>query len=257
MTKLVGILNISPDSVSDVGESFFTEKAITKAADMIANGVDVIDIGAESTRPGASALDHHDEWYRLGPVLTAILPLVKGTNIEISVDSYHYQTIDKALSLGINWVNDLSGCSDKRMIDLVAEYPKVKLVLMHNLGIHASPKLMINKENYIIEIKKWAEEKIIHLKEQGITDHQIIFDPGISFGKSKEQSLDIIKNIAQFSYLGKIMVGHSRKAQANILADEIENHITSVYLANTKVDYIRVHDYMANKRATRAANYLW
>jgi dihydropteroate synthase len=252
MSKIVGILNIAPDSFSDVGESFFTEKAIRTATDMIANGVEVIDIGTESTRPGASALDHHDEWYRLGPVVAAILSIIKGTNIEISVDSYHYQTIDKALSLGINWVNDLSGCSDKRMIDLVGEYPQVKLVLMHNLGLHASPKLIIAKSNYLGEIKKWAEEKIIQLKEQGITDNQIIFDPGLGFGKNQEQALNIIKHIDQFSYLGKIMVGYSRKANThNILP-----HLSLAYLAHSKVDYIKVHDYLTSKPATRAANYL-
>jgi dihydropteroate synthase len=264
MTKIVAILNITPDSFSDGGENFVVDNALKSAASMIEAGIDVIDIGAESTRPGAKILDSDDEWNRLGPVLMEIIPMIRDTDIKISIDSYHYQTIEKSLHLGIDIVNDVSGCIDQNIIDIVASHGEVKMVLMHNLGVPANPKITIkSSENHIEVIKKWAEERIVHLRENGISDDQIIFDPGVGFGKTAEQSLDIIKNISKFKHLAKIMVGHSRKSFMSIFSKDkpsmrdIETYITSSYLSTHDVEYIRVHDFMGNKKAIMAAKYLW
>jgi dihydropteroate synthase len=118
-------------------------------------------------------------------------------------------------------------------------------------------------DDYINVIKNWAEKKIISLKELGIIDNQIIFDPGIGFGKTPIQSLNIIKRIADFKYLGKIMVGHSRKSFMSLFSEQpapnrdIETYVSSCYLAINQVDYIRVHDFIGNKRAINATKILW
>jgi dihydropteroate synthase len=263
MTKIVAILNITPDSFSDGGENFAIDKAVKSVATMIESNVGVIDIGAESTRPGAKILNSDDEWNRLCPVLMEIIPMIKGTNIKISIDSYHYRTVEKSLHLGVDIVNDVSGCIDQNMIDIVASHGEVKMVLMHNLGIPANSKIIIDSENHIEIIQKWAEEKIIHLKENGISDNQIIFDPGVGFGKNPQQSLDIIKKISEFKHLASIMVGHSRKSFMSIFSKDrpserdIETYVTSSYLSLMGIEYIRVHDFIGNQKAIMAAKHLW
>ena len=263
MTKIVAILNITPDSFSDGGVNFAIDNAINTAQSMIDAGVDVIDIGGQSTRPGSGMLTYEDEWHRLRPVIGAISSMVKNTKVEVSVDSYHYQTIEKAMLLGIDIVNDVSGSIDDKITEMVAEHGQIKMVLMHNLGIPADLKNVIMEVNHLEVIEQWGLEKIIYLKERGISDNQIIFDPGIGFGKNAEQAIDIIKKIDYFKHLGQIMVGHSRKSFIKLFSDveasqrDIETHIASAYLAQKNIAYLRVHDFIGNSRAINIAKYLW
>jgi dihydropteroate synthase len=263
-TKIVGILNITPDSFSDGGVNFNLDNALENAQLMIENDVDVIDLGAQSTRPHAPILSFNNEWERLKPVLTKLKTLTLGSKTKISIDTYNYQTAEKALELGIDWINDVSGCIDKRIINLVVKYG-VKIILMHNLGIPADPQITIdNKKDLINTIKDWAQNKLIELKNHGISEQNIIFDPGIGFGKTADQSLSIIKNIQNFKDIGlEILVGHSRKSFINILRDippqqrDIETYIISSYLSLNGVKYIRVHDFIGNQRAINAAQQLF
>jgi dihydropteroate synthase len=261
--KIIGILNITPDSFSDGGENFNIDKALLKIGEMIDAGVNIIDIGAESTRPSATRLSPQEEWHRLRELLTQIQPLLKDSNITISIDSYHYQTTEKAIELGVGIINDVSGCNNQ-MMSLIAK-TNVKIVLMHSLGVPVDPNIVIDEhQDAITVIKKWANDKIIEMENKGINKENIIFDPGIGFGKTKHQSLHLIKNIEQFRDLGlAILVGHSRKSFMSAFTKlpasqrDIETYAISIYLAQKKVDYIRVHDVSGNIRAINAACYLF
>mgnify|MGYP002784396321 CR=1 FL=1 len=253
-TSLVGIINVTPDSFSDGGSSVHFEEASALARKMVKEGASVIDIGAESTRPGAKTISPDEEWKRLGPALEAIRKT--DLNAWISVDTRNFETAQKAILLGIDWINDVSGLENQKMIELVANNA-VNVVVMHNLGIPADKNLTISEnENPVQIVTEWAKNKILQLEKYGIKKERIIFDPGIGFGKTAQQSLDIVMNIASLRQLGvRLLVGHSRKSFLNIFTEkkpeqrDYETSIFSSYLANAGVDYLRVHNISVNKNA--------
>ncbi|MFN7038748.1 MAG: dihydropteroate synthase [Alphaproteobacteria bacterium] len=261
--KLVGILNITPDSFSDGGKYLNLHDAVSQAEQLITDGADIIDIGAESTRPNAIAISSKEEWNRLSNILPIIINLAKSHNIMTSIDTYHIESAQKAIDLGIDIVNDVSGANSLEMQKLVSLSNK-KIIIMHNLGIPANPKFTVDPQIDIIKyIKDYAEKKILQLMALGVERKNIIFDPGIGFGKNTAQSFELIKNISQFHSLNvEILVGHSRKSFFNMFTSvdfkdrDIETFITSVYLAKNNVSYLRVHNVAANKRALNIANAL-
>ena len=254
MSALVGILNITDDSFSDGGLYNNPDTAVIQARKMVDEGASVIDIGAESTRPGAKSIHHEEEWKKLLPMLEAIRS--SELNAWISVDTRNPETALKAILLGVDWINDVSGFSSKKMIEAVKDNA-VTIVVMHSLGIPANPDVTIpENENVVKTVYQWAENKISELESHGIKKDRIIIDPGIGFGKTAEQSLRLIKNITEFIKLGvKILVGHSRKSFLKLFTDKPANErdhetcrITS-YLAYHNVDYIRVHNVIENSKA--------
>jgi dihydropteroate synthase len=244
-SKLAGILNVTPDSFSDGGESFLPEDAITQAEQLIADGADVIDIGAESTRPGATPLTSTQEWERLAPVLERLIG--KAT---ISIDTRHPETAKKALAMGADWINDVSGLADPAMAEVLANYPQSYYVLMHSLSVPADPNQILPEEQDVVQaILHFARQKLEYLAEQGIAKERTIFDPGIGFGKNAQQSLELIERIEEFKTLGvPLFVGHSRKSFlakfSNTLAAD-RDALTlefSKKLSACGVDYLRVHN---------------
>ncbi len=214
-TKIVGILNITPDSFFDGGKFDAFESAIAQTKKMIAEGADVIDIGAESTRPKAVPIGFDEEWKRLEKILPAVIFEIKNSSRKIltSIDSYHFETIKKAHGLGIDIINDVSGLVDEKIIKFIAE-KNIATILMHNLAIHANPDLIINQHlNLTEEILNWARKKISDLEKKGVKKSQLIFDPGIGFAKNAEQSIRILKNIDAYRVLGlPLYIGHSKKS---------------------------------------------
>lgn len=256
--KLVGILNITPDSFSDGGAYIDPQKAIEHAIQLANDGADVIDIGAESTRPGATPLTAEQEWQRLAPLLCELVNHFKATPTLLSLDSRHPANVEKALALGIDWVNDVSGGDDEAMLKLVKHAPDhVKFVFMHHLGIPADKSRVIAaNENVVDVVKQWAERKMIHFERMGIAKERLIFDVGIGFGKTAEQSLALIAHLAAFKALGvALYVGHSRKSFLNpycdhsISAKDEGTLVTSLYLAQQGVDYIRIHNVAMHQSA--------
>jgi len=253
-TKIVGILNITPDSFSDGGKFSSLENAVLQLKKMIDEGVDIIDIGAESTRPNATPISAQEEWSRLEKILpTLIFEIKKHPQIKSSIDSYHFENIKKSHQLGIDIVNDVSGLVDEKIIDFVAQN-NITTILMHNLAIHANRDLIVNKNLDINkEIIRFAQNKIAALGEKGIKKSQLIFDPGIGFAKDASQSIGILKNINSYRVLGlPIYVGHSKKRFLNDL--DIEGDLAkktlavSKYLIDCDVDFIRVHDIADHKK---------
>jgi len=256
-TKIVGILNITPDSFSDGGSFFNTESAIKKIQSLENEGAEVIDIGAESTRPYASELSPDEEWNRLSPILEKISHIK--IKAEISIDTRHPETAERAISAGVHWINDVSGFENPEMINVVKN-SNVKIVFMHNLGIPANKQKTIpDKDNPVKTVCSWAETKIKLFENSGISKERLIFDPGIGFGKNAEQSLQLIKSASDFKKIGtKIMFGHSRKSFIALFSDkqaserDIETFAISCHLYQCGIDYLRVHDAEGNIRAITA-----
>ncbi len=274
-TKLVGVLNLTPDSFYDGGKFFDEQKAVEQLELMMNQGAEMIDIGAESSRPRSDVLSADEEWKRLEKFLPKIVAATQAFNqknqrkVVLSLDSYHYENLIKAWELGVEIVNDISGLVDNRLIDFIAKN-NVTAIMMHNLGIHANPDLIVNKDFDVIqEVVSWTERKLEILTEFGVKKSQLIFDPGVGFSKNKVQSLKILKNIKKFSCLGlPIFVGHSQKScldelkikeswlknkkmpefELNQNSREFKTLAVSQFLIKNEVDYLRVHDIFSHKK---------
>jgi len=253
---IMGILNVTPDSFYDGGKYFNIDAALERAFEMINEGADIIDIGGESTRPGAQPVEIKEEKRRVLPI---IKELRKKSDIPISIDTYKSEVAELSLREGANIVNDISGMKfDERMPYVIKKYG-AGCVIMH---IRGTPKDMQKNpyyENTIEEIKEELKERIIFLKSFEIKDEQIIIDPGIGFGKRVYDNLLILKNILEFKKLSyPLLLGHSRKSFIGKVLN-IENPserknaticITS-FLILKKIDIIRVHDVKETKEAKK------
>ncbi len=256
-TKFVGILNVTPDSFSDGGKFNSFDSAITHLMKMMKDGALMIDVGAESTRPQAIKISPQEEWQRLEKILPAVILAAKkfsekkSKKIEISIDSYHFETLLKAHEIGVDVFNDVSGLSDERIIDFIAT-KNITTILMHSEKIVTNPDLFVNQHLKINdEILFWAQQKIAALKKKNVRKSQLIFDVGIGFGKDAQQCLRILKNIDFYRVLElPIYVGHSKKSFLDALkidGDRAQKTvIISKYLLSKKVDYLRVHDVEAH-----------
>ena len=254
-TKLVGILNYTPDSFSDGGKFFTTEKALQQVKHLIDGGADIIDVGAESTRPtylytehGSNTIPQSEEWDRLHNILPAIIEIAHSHNVQVSIDTRHAKTAEKAIELNVDYINDVSALSDNNMIQ-VLQNSSASIIITHNLGIPLVKGNNIPEDrDPINEIITWAQKHISKLIDAGISKDRIIIDPGIGFSKTGIQSLYILNNIDKLKTLNyPIYVGHSRKAFLSLcgLNDHTRNNATlavSIFLFQKGIEFIRVHN---------------
>ena len=254
MTNIVGILNITPDSFSDGGNHYNPDLALKHAERLIKDGANIIDIGAESTRPGAIKIDIETELSRLTQILPDVILLAHKNSVQVSIDTYKPKIAEFALSYGIDFINDITGFFDIDMINLAVNSNK-KIIVMHNSWILEDKN--INKNWCINEIINWAKLKINDLEAHQVKRNNIIIDPGIGFGKTDEQSWDIINHAERLNVLGvKTYIGHSRKRCMNLDDDnklDIKNRDTytvavSAMLAWKNIDYIRVHNVSLHRK---------
>jgi dihydropteroate synthase len=260
----MGIINVTPDSFSDGGKFDDAESAVRQAQFLAASGASVLDLGAESTRPGATPISPEVEWKRLQPALEAILDWRKTLGDEaprISVDTRHAEVARQALHSGADWINDVSGLTDPEMIAAVRD-SDADLVFMHSLTVPPRKDVLLPADvNPVNHLLRWAEEKIARLESQGIDSQRLIFDPGIGFGTTPEQAFSLLRDIRRFHALGvRLLVGHSRKGFiAHAMTDsslerDIETTALSQHLARSGVHYIRVHDVAMNARALKVTS---
>ncbi|GAB6156188.1 dihydropteroate synthase [Desulfosporosinus burensis] len=250
-TLVMGILNVTPDSFSDGGRYFNLENAIEQAERMIKEGVDILDIGAESTRPGHEEVSPDEEWRRIEPILKTLLERV---SVPVSIDTYKAKVAARALEAGAHLINDVWGLQkDPDMARVVGEY-KAPVIVMHNQVGITYHHLMGDMLNFLRHSIELAEA-------QGLSGDQIIVDPGIGFGKTTEQNLEVMARLAEFKTLGHpVLLGTSRKSMIgktlNLTVDErVEGTLaTSVLGVVSGVDIIRVHDVQANCRAVQMAD---
>lgn len=208
-TLVMGILNVTPDSFADGGKHFTTEDALNRAKEMIDEGVDIIDIGGESTKPGADRVTETEEAERVVPVLEQLIPL--GT--DVSIDTTRSSIAEKAIKLGVKYVNDVSGgLADNEMYKLIAKHPEVQYVIMHWRGHSKTMQELATYKDVVKEVKEELEERVNCAIEAGVDPDQIIIDPGIGFSKSPEHNWELLKNLDRLSLLGyPILIGASRK----------------------------------------------
>lgn len=206
----MGILNVTPDSFSDGGLYFDKDRAVGQALRMQEEGADILDIGGESTRPGAENVSVKEEIRRIVPVIEAI---AKEVRVPISVDTCKSAVAEAAISAGASLINDISGLRFDLHMSRVASEHKVPVVIMH---IKGTPKNMQQNPTYralIPEITDYLYGSIEIARNAGIPDDRIIIDPGIGFGKTVNHNLEIIRRLDEFSNFEKpILLGHSRKS---------------------------------------------
>jgi dihydropteroate synthase len=219
----MGVLNVTPDSFSDGGNFLSQENAVQHALQMERDGADLIDIGAESTRPGSVGITAEEEWSRLAPVLAALRTRLK---IPISVDTRKSEIAAKAIESGAELINDVSGLKYDPCIAEISARAKIPLILMHMRG---EPQTMQQKpfaRNALKDVTQGLRTSLSIARKSGVRDSQIILDPGIGFGKSYAQNYELLANLPQLAKLGfPLLVGTSRKgfiaktlAQENILS---------------------------------------
>ena len=251
-TLIMGILNMTPDSFSDGGQFKSHNKAIDHALKMVEEGANIIDIGGESTRPGAEAVQLEEELSRTIPIIEAIR---LKSNCLISIDTYKSKVAKTALAAGADMVNDISGLTfDHNMASLVAER-NVPVIIMHIKGKPGDMQKNPNYDNLIKEIKAFFEIQIAIAKKAGIDSGNIILDPGIGFGKRLEDNFEIIRELGQISTMGyPVLLGPSRKSFIGFTLDlPIEERIEGTLASITAgvingARIVRVHDIRATRR---------
>lgn len=252
---IMGVLNLTPDSFFDGRRFLEPEAAVQHAFRMEAEGADIIDLGGESTRPGAQAVPLKEEFRRVLPVLKRLSGRLK---VPISIDTYKSEVAERCIQCGAEMVNDISGLYfDPRMKEVVARH-QVPVIVMHMKG---TPRDMQKDPQYrdlIGEILSFFRESISRADAAGVPADKIIIDPGIGFGKSFAHNLDILKGLESFKVLGKpIMVGVSRKSFLGKILDlpvdeRLEGSIAAaLYAVLRGANIVRVHDVAATVRALR------
>ena len=211
-TLIMGVLNVTPDSFSDGGQFFGRQEAVDQGFRLAEAGADILDIGGESTRPGAKVLEEEEEARRTIPVIEGLREKI---DIPISIDTRKAGVAERALAVGAEMINDISALRfDERMAQVVAA-SQVPVVLMHMRGDPATMQSDTHYDDLMGELLEFFRERIAHAEAKGIRADRIILDPGIGFGKSLERqhNLVLLKNLRQFKTLGKpLLIGPSRKA---------------------------------------------
>jgi dihydropteroate synthase len=254
--KIMGILNVTPDSFSDGNLFNHSEKALAHALQMEKEGADIIDIGGESTRPGAEKVELQTELDRVIPVIEKIR---KHSDIPLSVDTYKAVVAKEALKAGADIVNDVSALRfDQQMSEILKQNPDVPVILMHMLG---TPRTMQQNPSYqdvIEEVLDFFAERINFCEANHIGRSRLILDPGIGFGKRQEDNLKILKKLAEFKCFDlPVVLGASRKSFIGRIYDSLPTERLAGSLAATTmalqagIDFLRVHDVSEHKRFIR------
>ncbi|MCX5633641.1 MAG: dihydropteroate synthase [Phycisphaerae bacterium] len=257
---VMGILNITPDSFSDGGDFLDTQKAVERGVEMAEEGAAIIDVGAESTRPGSKPVSAEEQIKRAIPVIEKLAAKVK---VPISIDSKDYEAAKAALDAGAAIINDITSLSDGRMAKLAAER-KTPIVLMHMQGSPNTMQIEPKYGNVVSEVLEYLLDRAKAAQEAGIEKEKIFIDPGIGFGKTLEHNLELLRNISIFVNSGyRVLLGTSRKNFIGILTDKkapkeriFGTAATVAVAAAAGVSIVRVHDVAQMVDVVKAANRL-
>ena len=255
-TLVMGIVNVTPDSFSDGGKFFSPEVAISHASKLITQGADIIDIGGESTRPGAEQVSESEELKRVIPVIEKIR--TDNPTILISIDTTKASVAKHAVEAGADIINDVSGLSfDNNMIGIVESF-NIPVVIMHMKGNPQNMQLNPEYKDIVNEILDFFKMKIKIAIQSGINRSMIILDPGIGFGKTVEHNFELLSRLNEFNVLElPIMIGPSRKSFIGITLDlppedRLEGTAAAVSAGVMNgASIVRVHDVKSMKRVVR------
>ena len=257
LPKLMGIVNVTPDSFSDGGQFDSVSAATEHALRLVNEGADILDIGGESTRPGATPVALEEELLRVVPV---VRELARQTRVPISIDTSKAEVARQCLDAGAVIVNDISGLTLDADMPRVCAESACGVIVMHMQGTPQTMQLDPSYADVVADVSRYFARRLEELEAAGIARERIVLDPGIGFGKTAEHNLDLLSHIAQLHELGRpLLIGHSRKRfLKKVLGREVEERNAgtlgvSLALAAQGTDILRVHDV----RATRDALLAW
>ena len=254
---LMGILNITPDSFSDGGKYLTLNEALKHAHEMIEEGVDIIDIGGESTRPGSEPVSADEELKRIMPIIEA---LKKDSDIAISVDTYKAEVMKEVIDMDVAMINDVYALKQPGAIDVI-KHSKVGICLMHMQGTPQTMQINPQYTNVVNEVKLFLEARANDLVSEGIDKSRMILDPGFGFGKTFEHNIELLQHLESFQSLKlPLLVGLSRKSFIRkILSGEHDDHLSgsiaaSIFSVIKGAKILRVHDIKETKSALKVIN---
>ncbi len=257
---VMGILNVTPDSFSDGGKFLNPDNAVEQGLKMADDGAAIIDVGPESTRPGAEPVPVDEQTKRAIPVVKA---LVKKVNVTISIDTTNYEVAKAALDVGASMINDITALADEQMAQLAAER-QVPVVLMHIQGTQRTMQVEPKYDDVVAEVLAFLLERAKRAERFGIPKERIFIDPGIGFGKTVEHNLKLLANVDKFVKTGyRVLVGPSRKAFIGKLTSK-ENPAERIFgtaavvafCTAAGVSIVRVHDVAEMIDVVKIANAL-
>ncbi len=239
---VMGILNVTPDSFSDGGRWNDVKSALDHAVRMVEEGASIIDIGAESTRPGCEPVSSEEEWRRLGPILKEIVPVL---DVPVSVDTMKADVAEKSLSCGADIINDVNGFRGEGMFRVCSDYG-CEIVISHMYGTYDQMHSVTMGTDYRQEIRGFLDKQISSAVDSGIEDSKIIVDPGIGFGKTSQQNMDILKDCSFLGHEHRVLIGVSRKRVVREFYPDMDIDDASAMLSKMAVesgaDIVRVHN---------------
>ncbi|PSQ50374.1 dihydropteroate synthase, partial [Halobacteriales archaeon SW_6_65_15] len=251
-TAVMGVLNVTPDSFHDGGRYEAVEDAVTRAEEMARAGADVIDVGGESTRPGADEISVQEEIDRVVPVIERIADL----DALVSIDTRKAEVARAALETGADILNDVSGLADPEMRFVASEYD-VPIVVMHSIDAPVVPDKDVHYDDVVEDVIEELEEQVLLAEKAGLDREQIIVDPGLGFGKQSSESFELLGRTDEFHALEcPVLIGHSHKSMFGLISEDEDR--TAATVAGTTIaaergaDIIRVHDVAENVAAVRA-----
>ncbi len=255
----MGIVNVTPDSFSDGGHYTDAGAAIRHGIEMAAEGADIIDVGGESTRPGAVPVSFDEEMSRVVPVIEALCREFRGAGGPlISVDTRKAGVAERALAVGAHIVNDVTALAGDPEMPAVARRNGAGVVLMHMKGDPATMQVAPSYEDVVVEVREWLEARVAELVGQGLDERTMSVDPGIGFGKTVEHNLRLLARLEELAVRGRpLVVGLSRKGFiGKVTGQTVEHRLAGsvaglVYAAMRGAHVVRVHDVKASVDAAR------
>jgi dihydropteroate synthase len=256
VARLMGVVNVTPDSFSDGGRFLAPQRAIAHARELVADGADLLDVGGESTRPGARAVSAEEELERVAPVLAAL----DGVGVPVSIDTSKVAVAEAALDAGAEIVNDVTALRQEPALAGICARRGCRVILMHMQG---TPRTMQENPTYddvVDDVRAFLAERIEFAVGEGIREERIWVDPGIGFGKTVDHNLELLRRLGELRELGRpVVVGTSRKRFIGALTgrevdDRLGGTIASNVLAlRAGADVLRVHDVGAMRQAALVA----
>ena len=246
MTRIMGIVNVTPDSFSDGGRYLETAAAVAQGQQLAVDGAAVLDIGGESTRPGATPVSEDEELRRVIPVIAALASSVR---IPLSIDTMKARVAREALQAGATIVNDVSGLLADPMMESVCAASDCGVIVMHMKGTPQTMQFDPHYDDVVSEVRRFFESRFRDLTAAGIAAERIMFDPGIGFGKTAEHNLQLLSHVAELRVGQRpLLIGHSRKKfLKKLLGRDVDERSSgtlgvALALAAQGVELIRVHD---------------
>lgn len=261
-TLVMGILNVTPDSFADGGRHFTLSDAIRRSEEMIQEGVDIIDVGGESTRPGADRVSEAEERERTIPIIKELVKL----GVTVSIDTMRATIAREAIKAGARFINDVSGgLADKEMTKVVVDHPEIQYIAMHWRAHSDQMQSKAIYKDVVREVKDELQDRIDTLISAGADPDQLIIDPGIGFAKLSDHNWELLRNIDRLSLLGfPILIGASRK---KFLGDLTSTHnpddreaasiAVTTLMAKAKIWGVRTHSVKPHKDAIAAVEKMY